>query len=155
MLVIVAEKMEWRLANMLAGRSSVRFAYDLERPTSKHFFRGRKLPDRCHRAKTRNEGNQQATHSLGKTAVLRHIHHAKTPTRQVGFSLPIALPTRSLTSLRFVSSQALSAYLTCTGTFLNGFMVGLRTLWLWIHWDPLKARIACAVVAVGKILSGT
>ena len=88
MLVIVAEKMEWRLANMLAGRSSVRFAYDLERPTSKHFFRGRKLPDRCHRAKTRNEGNQQATHSLGKTAVLRYTHHAKTPTRQVGFSLP-------------------------------------------------------------------
>jgi len=27
MLVIIAEKIEWRLADMLAGRSSVRFAY--------------------------------------------------------------------------------------------------------------------------------
>lgn len=91
MLVIVAEKMEWRLADMLAGRSSMRFAYDLEKKTSKHCSRGRKLPDRCHRAKTRNEGNQQAARSLGKTAVLRYTHHAETPTRQVGFSLPLAL----------------------------------------------------------------
>ncbi len=90
MLVIVAEKMEWRLADMLAGRSSVRLAYDLERPASKHYSRGGKLPDRCHRAKTRNERNQQAAHSLGKTAVLRYTHHAETPTRQVGFSLPLA-----------------------------------------------------------------
>ena len=50
-----------------------------------------KLPDRCHRAKTRNEENQQAAHSLGKTAVLRYTHHAETPTRQVGFSLSLAL----------------------------------------------------------------
>ena len=28
--LIVAEKVEWSLANMLASRSSLRFAYDLE-----------------------------------------------------------------------------------------------------------------------------
>ena len=91
MLVIVAEKVEWSLANMLASRSSVRFAYDLERQASKHCSRGRKLPDRCHSAKKRNERNQQANHSLGKTAVIRYTRPAETPTRQVGFSLPLAL----------------------------------------------------------------
>jgi hypothetical protein len=42
-----------------------------------------------HRAETRNEGNQDAAHSLGKTAVLRYTHHAEKPSRQVGFSLPL------------------------------------------------------------------
>ena len=41
------------------------------------------------RAETRNEGNQHAAHSLVKTAVLRYTHHAETPSRQVGFSLPL------------------------------------------------------------------
>ena len=91
MLVIVAKKVEWRLANMLASRSSVRFTNDMEGTAPKHCSRGRKLPDRCHRAKTRNERNQQATHSLGNTVVLRYTHHAETPTRQVGFSLSLAL----------------------------------------------------------------
>ena len=91
MLVIVAEKVEWSFADMLASRSSVRFANDMEGSAPKHCPGGRKLPDRCHRAKARNDRNQQATHSLGITAVLRYTHHAETPTRQVGFSLPDAL----------------------------------------------------------------
>jgi len=76
---------------MLASRSSVRFANDLERPASKHCSRGRKLPDRCQRAKTRNERDQQANHPLGKFAVVRYTCPAEAPTRQVGFSLPLAL----------------------------------------------------------------
>ena len=91
MLVIVAEKVERSLADMLASRSSVCLAYDLERHASKHCSRGKNLPDWCHRAKTRNERDQQANHSLGKTAVVRHTYPAETPTRQVGFSLPLAL----------------------------------------------------------------
>ena len=93
MLVIAAEKVERSLADMLASRSNVRFANDLERPASKHCSRGRKLPDRCPRAKTRNERDQQANHSLGKIAVVRYTCPAEAPTRQVGLSLPLALPS--------------------------------------------------------------
>ena len=79
MLVIVAEKVERSLADMLASRSNVCLAYDLERHASKHCSRGRKLPDWCHSAKKRNERDQQANHSLGKTAVIRYTRSAKRP----------------------------------------------------------------------------